>query len=288
MFHVFPASKKTIIRDVKELFQFFEEHLVVRDAFGSNTPMLNRLFHYISPDDIEDYRSSFPEDSYKYIDGTLKIHQVINTPGDNSHILFRNTSFACNNCFEWKLWVLWKESRSVQTGTSNNNIENHVFRKTKKSYGDLSDDEYRDLNKDEINELESAEFMETEASKLIQGDIAVIVTGDDHPYYLLKLLKDPYETEGTLSDDYNHEFPPLHRVIEDNYFEFHKTNNEVDIYYTVQIQIQIQIQIQFILFSWLYKWIIICKIKNNTIDTIWVGDFPKPTNVGLTKREDPM
>ena len=115
-------------------------------------------------------------------------------------------------------------------------LKNHVFSKTKKtkskkSYEDLNDDKYGDLNEDEINELESAEFMESEASKLIQGDVAAMETGDDHPYYLLKLLQDPYETEGTLSDDYNHEFPPLYRVAEGNYFELHKTTNEGDIYY---------------------------------------------------------
>ena len=89
-----------------------------------------------------------------------------------------------------------------------------------------------DLNEDEVDELENAKFMETEASKLIRnGDIAVIKTGDDHPYYLLKLLRDPFETETTVSDDYIHEFPPLHRVVEGNYFEIHKTSNEGDIYY---------------------------------------------------------
>ena len=66
--------------------------------------------------------------------------------------------------------------------------------------------------------------MEKEASRLIQeGDIAVIKTGDDHPYYLLKLLRDPFETEATISDDYNHEFPPFLRVVEGNYFELHKS-----------------------------------------------------------------
>ena len=58
---------------------------------------------------------------------------------------------------------------------------------------------------------------ETEASKLIQeGDIAVIKTGDDHPYYLLKLTKDPYETMSFTTDGYGHEFPPLHHVL--NFF----------------------------------------------------------------------
>ena len=67
-------GEKTIIRNGKELFQFYEENLVVRDAFESNKPMLNRLFFYVSSDDIEEFCSSFPENGYKYIDGTLQIH----------------------------------------------------------------------------------------------------------------------------------------------------------------------------------------------------------------------
>ena len=45
--------------------------------------------------------------------------------------------------------------------------------------------------------------------KLQKGDIDLIKAEDYHPYYLLKLLKDPYETEGVVSGDYNHEFPLL-------------------------------------------------------------------------------
>ena len=74
--------------------------------------------------------------------------------------------------------------------------------------------------------------MESEASKLIQnGDIAVIKTGDDHPYYLLKLTKESYETEELVKDDYGHDFPPQHRVVEGHYLEIHKTNKEGDLYY---------------------------------------------------------
>ena len=63
------------------------------------------------------------------------------------------------------------------------------------------------------------------------GDIAVIKTGDNYPYYLLKLLREPFETEATTSDDYNHEFPPFLRVIKSNYFELHKSTNDGDVYY---------------------------------------------------------
>lgn len=50
----------------------------------------------------------------------------------------------------------------------------------------------------------------------------VIKTGGDHPNYLLKLTKGPYETEDTIYDGHNHKFPPYHPVIKDNYLELHK------------------------------------------------------------------
>ena len=76
------------------------------------------------------------------------------------------------------------------------------------------------------------EYFKSEASKLIlKGDIAVIKTGDDHPYYLLKLMKDPYETQETITDSYNHKFPLYHRVIEGNYLELHKEQKYSDLYY---------------------------------------------------------
>ena len=60
--------------------------------------------------------------------------------------------------------------------------------------------------------------------KLIQkGDIAVIKTCDDHPYYVLKSTKELYQTEELMSDDYGHDFPPLHHIIEGHYLELHKT-----------------------------------------------------------------
>ena len=50
-----------------------------------------------------------------------------------------------------------------------------------------------------------------------KGDIAAIKSEDDHPCYLLKLMKDPFEVETVLKDDYNHVFPPCHRVVVGNY-----------------------------------------------------------------------
>ena len=59
----------------------------------------------------------------------------------------------------------------------------------------------------------------------------MIKTGDDHSYYLLKLTKDPYETDEEVIDDYNHTFPPNHKVVEGNYFEVHKEIKDGELQY---------------------------------------------------------
>ena len=45
------------------------------------------------------------------------------------------------------------------------------------------------------------------------------------------MSRDPFQTDKVLTDDYNHQFPPLTKVIEGNYFEIHKSNTDCDIYY---------------------------------------------------------
>ena len=92
------CSEQRYIRNAKELFDFFDERMVVRNAFDSNKPMLNRLFHYISSDEMQEYRSTFPENTYHYIPGTLKIHQVVTSPGDSSCILYRHIACTCKEC----------------------------------------------------------------------------------------------------------------------------------------------------------------------------------------------
>ena len=44
---------------------------------------------------------------------------------------------------------------------------------------------------------------------IAKGDTDVIKTGDDDSHhYLLKLTKDPHETEHAVCDGCNHKFPP--------------------------------------------------------------------------------
>ena len=229
------CSEKTVMRDAKEFHQFCHDRLQVLDAFDSPKPMLNRIFHFISIDDVEEYRSSFPDHGYKYIKGTLKIHQVVTSPSDHSSILYREFCCVCPSCFSG-------DSSSCNRKNQFKDVidmitfKKHVFqvegKRKKKLVTGAEDDSSTDLNEDEIQEREQEEFMESEASKVIQsGDIALIKTGDDHPYYLLKLTTEPYETESAVVDDYGHDFPPLHRIVEGNYLERHTSNNDGDVYY---------------------------------------------------------
>ena len=78
----------------------------------------------------------------------------------------------------------------------------YIFSKSKKL--GAANIEYVDLNKDEISMFKIVDFIKTEASKLIkEGDIAVIKTKDVPPCYLPNLLKDPFQVETLLKDNYN-------------------------------------------------------------------------------------
>ena len=154
--------------------------------------MLDRLFLLISFEEIEEYCSSFPGEVFKYIPGTLQMHQVVTTSGDMTHIHYRNISFVCMNCLGGRIHILWKK-KSVQGCIWNNNIEEIAVKRkiadcqlivtkinvmtnmmTKMMMNIMINMMMNiDLNDDEINEWETTEFMEGEASKSIEeGDIA--------------------------------------------------------------------------------------------------------------------
>ena len=150
------------------------------------------------------------------------------SPGDSSCILYRHIGCTCKECLGGS-YASCQRKEKYEAISDMITLKKHIFRTSITKCNSSVDS---DLNEDEVSELETAEFMESEASKLIQkGDIAVIKTGDDHPYYLLKLTKEPYETEELVRDDYGHDFPPFHRVIEGHYLELHKALKEGDVYY---------------------------------------------------------
>ena len=92
------CGERRIIRNAKELTDFFDEMLVVKSAIESHRPMLNRLFFYVSSEDMESYKSAFPSLKYNFISGTLSIHQVVTIPGNKEAILYRNGSCGCSYC----------------------------------------------------------------------------------------------------------------------------------------------------------------------------------------------
>ena len=88
------------------------------------------------------------------------------------------------------------------------------------------------MDEGETNEQEPEEYLESGTSKIIiSSDIVLIKTGDNHPYYLLTLVRDPYFIEDVASDDYGYIVPPLHRVVEGHYLEILRNNNDGDICY---------------------------------------------------------
>ena len=86
------CREQGVIRDAKELTDFFNKTQEVNLATETNRPMLNRLFFYISLKDMEDYRSVFPSLKYDYISGTSSIHEIVTIPGNMEAILYRKAS----------------------------------------------------------------------------------------------------------------------------------------------------------------------------------------------------
>ena len=70
------CGKRIYIRNVKELLDFLHGTDDVEDVYESSKPMLNRKFFYIPSESIKDFRSTFPDTEYVYIQGILKIHEV--------------------------------------------------------------------------------------------------------------------------------------------------------------------------------------------------------------------
>ena len=92
------CGERRIIRNAKELTDFFNEMLVVKSAIESHQPMLNWLFLYISSEEMEDYRRSFPSLKYNFIPDTLSIYQVLTLPGKEEIIPYRKGSCGCCPC----------------------------------------------------------------------------------------------------------------------------------------------------------------------------------------------
>ena len=95
------ASKNVLICNAKELYEFCKKNLEVTNSQGGK--MLNRLFFFVSKDDIAAYRENYPPSGiYKNILGTRKMHQFINQPLSDSGIFKRCFSCLCECCLSNK------------------------------------------------------------------------------------------------------------------------------------------------------------------------------------------
>ena len=230
------CGERVYLRNAFELYQFLNETLTVKSVECSR-PMINRIFFFISLSDMEEYRDGLPGQTYEYIKGTLGIHHIVTKPGDETQILYRLVSCGCKPCLDG-VYDACLNLNNFSDYPELLKMNTHLFkvkglRKARKQgEGQSSEDQLGDLEEEEIEEFEKEEYMESDASKVIVcGDIAVIKTSDDHPYYLLMLTEDPYVTDCVVSDDYGHDIPPMHRVVEGHYLEVHKATNDGDIYF---------------------------------------------------------
>ena len=182
------AGERVIIRDAKEFFDYCQENLTIINC------MLNRVFYFISKEEMELYRETFPKHLHKTVAGTRSFHQIANKPGYMNGTIFTKVfSCACYSCL---------------------NGSNHC---------DCVDGNKFKEKPLLLKYLESEEYIERDTRKMIfKDDIAVINSGDDvFTYYLMVQNEDPYKTKKVTTDDYRHTLPPNHRVIKGNYLELH-------------------------------------------------------------------
>ena len=149
-----------------ELFEFFEDRLVVTNAYDSNKPMLNRLFFYVPLNEIEEYRSSFPANDSRHIPGTLRIHEVVVSPAHEDFIMYRDSACVCNSCLQG-LYSSCESLDAFKELPETICLKKHYFTKGKKK-SDISD--HMDLNEDELKEVEESEYMESEVAKVIKKE----------------------------------------------------------------------------------------------------------------------
>ena len=92
------CGRKIYIQNAKELFDFLHGTLEVEGAYKSKKLMLNDIFFYIPSESIKDFRSTFPDTEYVYIQRTLKIHEVSTIPGNTDAINYRHSSCGWEFC----------------------------------------------------------------------------------------------------------------------------------------------------------------------------------------------
>ena len=70
-------GRQVIIRNTQELFEFCREKLTVENS-QTNKALLNRIFYFVSTNELDEYRLQAPNEKHSTVKGTRKIHQIFN------------------------------------------------------------------------------------------------------------------------------------------------------------------------------------------------------------------
>ena len=157
----------------------------------------------MSEEVIESYCSQFPQKSFKAIPGTRNMYQLINVPSFEDGVFIINFSCACSQCLQSDYTQCIFVRPSDLIFTENFNII------LPKLY----------------------DFHEKEQGDGDQRWYSFVKTGNDYPYYLVKLICDPFTTKSETKNDYNHTYPPEDKTVIGNYLEIHKDTKDRKIYY---------------------------------------------------------
>ena len=142
------CGNEKIIRNAKELYDYCIENLTVHNV-ENGKPMLNRLFFYISSEEMTKYRSSFPINKYKSIKVTLKIHQVSTISNDKS-TMARQCFCGCRSCLNNE-----EACESIAAfGDCEHLILPQLHNFNEKSQVECNQDAEEDISDDEFDELD--------------------------------------------------------------------------------------------------------------------------------------
>ena len=237
-------SGDATMRDCQELFEFAHENLTVLNRSDDEGVMVNRIFFNISVEEANQYQTDNPVKAYYHLKDTLKIHQIGNKLNCSAGIYRQAFPCCCTKCLQDKNSECQYASAPCTFIDDLSTIKPkwEIFReKGSKRKAAVDDDDRNDTDDNELDEFnefdddvcEEVSYVEGEAYGFLHaGDIAVIRSGDEyHPFYLLKLNDNPFETVENITDDYHHSFPMGHRVIKGNYLELFKEGRDGEIFF---------------------------------------------------------
>ena len=90
-------GRQVIIRNAQELFEFCLEKLTVENS-QTNKALLNRIFYFVSTNELDEYRLQAPNEKHSTVKGTRKIHQIFNGFVTEKGFYHRMFSCLCEKC----------------------------------------------------------------------------------------------------------------------------------------------------------------------------------------------